>query len=128
MTNMSCCHNIRADKVREEQFSDASGGNGTDDDAEMQHHTERHEDDVEQEHGETQRLIHPPFTRHQGDDDAEEQQKHGDRGTGEPAAADGHWSGSTEKRGQEPRERQPAGSEERWMEDTAQGRRKYRTT
>lgn len=67
-------------------------GNGTDDDSILQHNTEHQEDKVEEKHGETQHLIHLPFTRRNGDDDKEEHEEEQHNGAKEPVAADGHWT------------------------------------
>lgn len=69
-----------------------SDGNRADNDAVLQHHTKHQEDEVEQEHGETQRFVHLPLTGCDGDDDEEEHEEKEHNGTEEAIAADGNWS------------------------------------
>lgn len=66
-----------------------SDGNGTDDDAIFQHHAENQENEVKQEHGGTQRLIHLPVTGCDGNDDKEKHDKEQHNCAEEPIAADG---------------------------------------
>ena len=69
-----------------------SDGNRADNDAILQHHAKHQEDKVEQEHGETQCLIHLPLTGSNRDSDKEEHDEEQHDGTEEPVAADGDGS------------------------------------
>lgn len=68
-----------------------SDGNRTDNHAIFQHHAENQENEVKQEHGGAQCLIHLPVTGGDGNDDNEKHDKEQHDGTEEPIAADGHW-------------------------------------
>lgn len=93
MKGIACC--------REGLCSDRNrAGN----DSILQHHAKHQEDEIEQEHGETQRLIHLPLTGRDGDDDKKEHDEEQYDGTEEPVAADGHWSEAVDGREQEPRD------------------------
>ena len=70
----------------------------------LQHHAKHQKDEIEQEHRETQRLIHLPLTGRDGDDDKEEHDEEQYDGTEEPVAADGHWSKTVDGRVHEPRD------------------------
>lgn len=67
-----------------------SDGNRADDDPIFQHNTQHQEDKVEEKHGETQHLIHLPFTGCDGDDDKEEHEEEQHDGTEQAVGADGH--------------------------------------
>lgn len=79
-----------------------SDGNGAGNDAILQHHTEDQEDEVEQEHGGAQHLVHLPLAGGNGDDDKEEHDEEQHDGAEEAVAADGDRSQTVEERVQEP--------------------------
>lgn len=82
-----------------------SDGNWADDDAVLEHHAEHQEDEVEEEHGETQHLVHLPFAGCDGDGDKEEHEEEQHDGTEQAVTADGYWSQTVDEREQEPRDR-----------------------
>lgn len=69
-----------------------SDGNGTDNHPIFQHHAENQENEVKQEHGGAQRLVHLPITGRDGNDDKEKHDKEQHNSTEEPITADGDWS------------------------------------
>lgn len=73
-----------------------SDGHRTDDDTILKHHTEHQEDEVQQEHGEAQDLVHLPLARRNRDDYKEEHEEKQHNGTEESIAADSHWSKSVD--------------------------------
>lgn len=66
-------------------------GNGTDNDAILQHHAENQENEVKQEHGGAQSLVHLPVTGCDGNDDKEKHDEEQHNGTEESVAADSDW-------------------------------------
>lgn len=84
-----------------------SDGNGTDNDAIFQHHAENQENEVKQEHGGAQRLVHLPVTGRDGDDDKEKHDKEQHDCTEEPVTADGHRSQAVDGWVQQPRDGKP---------------------
>lgn len=78
--------------VMSDRMRDRSYGNGTDNDAILQHHAENQENEVKQEHGGAQRLVHPPVTGRDGNDDKEQHDEEQHDGTEEAVAADSDWS------------------------------------
>lgn len=69
-----------------------SNGNRADNDAVLEHHAEHQEDEVEEEHGETQHLVHLPFAGCDGDGDKEEHEEEQHDGTEQTVTADSYWS------------------------------------
>lgn len=85
----------------------SSDGNRTDNNAIFQHHAENQENEVKQEHGGTQRLIHLPVTGSDGDDDKEKHDKEQHNCAEEPIAADGDWGQAVDGGVHQPRDGKP---------------------
>lgn len=84
-----------------------SDGNGTDNNAIFQHHAENQENEVKQEHGGTQCLIHLPVTGCDGNDDKEKHDKEQHNCAEEPVAADGDRGQAVDGRVHQPRDGKP---------------------
>lgn len=84
-----------------------SDGDGTHDDSILQHDTEHQEHKVEDEHGEAQHFVHPPFTGSDGNNDEEEHEEEQHDGTEQPITAHGHRGKGMEEREHQPGHRQP---------------------
>lgn len=84
-----------------------SDGNGTDNDAIFQHHAENQENEVKQEHGRAQCLIHLPITGCDRNDDKEKHDKEQHNCTEESITADGDRGQAVDGRVHQPRDRKP---------------------
>lgn len=84
-----------------------SDGNGTDNDAIFQHHAENQENEVKQEHGGAQRLVHLPVTGRDGNDDKEKHDEEQHDRAEEPVAADGDRGQAVDGRVHQPRDGKP---------------------
>lgn len=93
------------DACRRERL--CSDGNGTDNDAVFQHHAENQENEIKQEHGGTQRLIHLPVTGCDGNDDKEKHDEEQHDRAEEPVAADGDRGQAVDGRVYQPRDGKP---------------------